>query len=611
MRSEAEILLAIRSDTRGAAEAIQSLKETQKAAVGVSEGFNLAAGAGGAYALTEALKASAKAGIMFNAQLEDTQLGLAGIYRQFRPKEFENLDSALAKSAKTVEQLKKAALDTTATFGDLLTGYQSIAGAAFAAGIPIERQVRLTQMLSQAVSGLGLPSWQLAQEGRALLTGNIDHNAMVARTLGITGEQVTQAKAQGKLYEFLEQRLKGLSEAGARANQTFSGQWSNLQDRLQQMFGTAGEPAFNALKGAFAQISATLARPEVQQGLNNLGAIAAKGINAGAGALANKDAVDSGFNIAGLAGGALAGTALASVLARLLPSATDIGKAIGSTYQIGANALGGLAASGSAAPLNSIAQRFTAGGGAFAGTALGPLLAELSATGGAGAALASLGLLGSAGLLGGTAVLGGGIGYLLSGLVSDKFAGNLGAALGYMSSSDSAALQNGDSGLDVEGRIRRYREGLAAREDKVRVKALEDRTETEHRLKLGTDALEFDYKNKLIGFKDYFAGKYGQLRQDADLRFAPDASGNVDKVGKRRFLEAGYQNLQQMDFAETLRLSGDAFSNLRVKSSYGGGRFAGAGQAYGFANSLPTFQAMLNELKEIRIQLRVNQVALT
>jgi hypothetical protein len=607
MKSEAEILLAIRSDVRGAAQAIESLKATHKAALGVGDGFRAAAGAAGAYGLYQAFEQSAKAAVLFNAKLEDTQLGLAGIYRQFRPKEFTDFEKAMGASSKTVDQLKKAALETTATFEDLLTAYQSIAGAAFSAGIPMEKHIRLTQMLSHAVAGLGLPSWQLPQEGRSILTGTIGPDSTVARALGITNEMVTQARAQGRLMEFLEQRLSGLSEAGSRANRTFSGQLSNLKDRFGQMMGEASAPAFDALKAAFIQIGATLARPEVQQGLNSLGALAAKGIESAGNFLSDPGKVDSaltgGQMLLGVAGGGL----LAKALARILPSASSIGYGIGAAGQIGANTLSGLATTGTAAPLNSIFQRLTAGGGAFGGTGLGALLTQLSATGSAGTTMASIGVGASAGLLGLAAAAGGGLGYLLSPLVSEKFAGNLGAGIGFMSEGERDALHNGDGILDIEGRIRRYREKLAAREKAAEsAKApVEDKAETEHRLRLGRTQMDDDFRNKRVGFEDYFGARYFALQKEADLRFGDD------KVGRRRFLESGSQDLVLMAQQEEQRRAGNVFDRLRVKSDFNSGRFANAGSLYGFANGLPTFKAMLDELRSIRNELRGSRAALT
>ncbi len=604
MKSEAEILLAIRSDVRGAAQAIEALKGTHKAALGVGDGFRVAAGAAGAYGLAQAFEQSAKAAILFNAKLEDTKLGLAGIYRQFQPKQFTDFEKAMGASSKTVDQLKKAALETTATFEDLLTAYQSIAGAAFSAGIPMEKQVRLTQILAQAVAGLGLPSWQLPQEGRSILTGTIGPDSTVARALGITNEMVNQAKAQGRMMEFLEQRLSGLSEAGSRANQTFSGQFSNLKDRFGQMMGEASSPAFEALKGVFVQIGATLARPEVQQGLNNLGLMAANGIRGAGEFMADKESVDNLANVTGALTGLGIGVGGASLLSKILPSARSIGYGLGAAGQIAANTISGLSGIGAAGPLNSLAQRATIGGGALAGTGLGPALTGISATGSAGAALASLGAVGSAGLIGLVAALGGGIGYAASPLVPGGMAKKLAGALGLISAEEMAADEDA---FNVERQIRRYRERLAAREKEAASPSapVEDKAETEHRLRLGRNQMEDDFRNKRIGFEDYFGARYFALQREADLRFGDD------KTGRRRFLESGSQELVQMSQQEEQRRAGNIFDRMRIKSDFGSGRFANAGSLYGFANSMPTFKAMLDELRSIRNELRSSRAVLT
>jgi hypothetical protein len=582
MRSEAEILLAIRSDIRGAAEAIAALKETQKATVGVADGFNLAAGAGGALALTEALKASAKAGIMFNAQLEDTQLGLAGIYRQFRPKEFENLDSALAKSAKTVEQLKKAALETTATFGDLLTGYQSIAGAAFAAGIPIERQVRLTQMLSQAVSGLGLPSWQLAQEGRALLTGNIDHNAMVARTLGITNEQVSKAKAQGRLYEFIEQRLKGLNEAGARANQTFSGQWSNLQDRLQQMFGQAGEPAFNALKGAFVQISEALARPEVQHGLNNLGALASAAIRGVlspgvtgalnyAPGLAGALAFSGAYNLAGRAGAPGGGTTLG-------------GAPFGLAGLRGA--FGGLAVGMAAQFANQITSDIEAALDRMESGAMAPAAIDKTLSGRI-SKLKNLDPIRAS---------------ALQTRLRDAYRLNP-EETKQMNDGVGGSFRMGQVWESVENRrnreIRKILDETKSMESLAKMAGVnigqDDPLESAHKLKLGRDALEFDHSQKLIGLGTYLNAR----RRMLDL----DAAKITDPDERRRFKESGMQEIDQIKFsgerAETLEFGRKIADSMMVRPSSNNGLQWHRGEQDAARGQVPLLRQMVEEIRRL------------
>jgi len=101
------------------------------------------------------------------------------------------------------------------------------------------------------------------------------------------------------------------------------------------------------------------------------------------------------------------------------------------------------------------------------------------------------------------------------------------------------------------------------------------------------------------------------LNRDADTRFRPDLLGNVDQNGKRRFLESGLQEIEQMSMADRLKQSSNIFDRMRIKSDFNSGRFATAGSLYGFANGLPTFKAMLDELKSIRTELRITRASFT
>jgi len=76
-------------------------------------------------------------------------------------------------SASAISLLKAKAMESPATFEQLVSAFQGISGAAAAAKIPLTQQVDLVVLMSQALAGLGIQSEQIMQESRALLTGNI------------------------------------------------------------------------------------------------------------------------------------------------------------------------------------------------------------------------------------------------------------------------------------------------------------------------------------------------------------------------------------------------------------------------------------------------------
>lgn len=236
-------------------------------------------------ALPAAFQAAIDRGVAFNATVESATLGVAAILRQFQPEQFGSVNAALGKSGEVIEQLKGKATETTASFQDLVQAFSANAGAATAAGVPISKQADLLVTLSNAVSGLGISTQQLTQETRALLTGEIDQNAQVARTLGITREQIEQAKAQGQVYEFLTGKLKAFGEAGALAGQTYAGAWSNLGDTIDQVLGSATEPVFEELRRDYLALAEELKKPEVVTALREIGFEVAAVVRTGAGLL--------------------------------------------------------------------------------------------------------------------------------------------------------------------------------------------------------------------------------------------------------------------------------------------------------------------------------------
>jgi len=221
----------------------------------------LAAGAATA-AYGAFLAKGAALGIRFNETLESSRLGIAAVLKTFQPDRFKDFNAAIAEASDAIEVLKVKAKETSASFVDLVSGWQAIAGAASAAGIPIAKQIDLVLRLSQAIGGLGLPGEQFRQEARTLLTGNIDRSAFVAQTLGITREQVLQAREQGRLYEFLTDKLRTFGEAGKLAQTTFTGAFSNLKDVVEQVAGELTKGAFEVLKKGFLDLQGILGSPE-------------------------------------------------------------------------------------------------------------------------------------------------------------------------------------------------------------------------------------------------------------------------------------------------------------------------------------------------------------
>lgn len=200
--------------------------------------------------IPEALMSAARTGMSFNSVLEDSTLAFAGMLRQFEPGKFGNLEAGIKGSKVLIAELRKEAMTTTATFRDLVQATQGLMGPGLSAGIPLEKMAALSAMMARTVSAImpGAPGMQLMQEGRAMLTGNIGPDAQVAKALGITSEQIKAATQQGRLYEFLTEKMRVFNEVADRAAGTLTGLVSNLKDAFDNAMGQAMEVSFERVK---------------------------------------------------------------------------------------------------------------------------------------------------------------------------------------------------------------------------------------------------------------------------------------------------------------------------------------------------------------------------
>lgn len=231
----------------------------------------IAAAIGGAK-IAQTFAGIIKSGVGFNEQLEQAELGIAAVLKQFDSAgKFKTFDDALRASASAIELLKQKAKESPASFSDLVQAFQGTAGAMASAGIPLQKQVDLVVTMSQTLAGLGIRSDQILQETRALITGNINADAQAAKILQITAADIAQAKQKGQLYEFLAGKVASFGEAARRGAGSLATLRSNFGDALEQGAAKAMERLNEALKGMYRNLTDLVESPAFKTLLNIVG----------------------------------------------------------------------------------------------------------------------------------------------------------------------------------------------------------------------------------------------------------------------------------------------------------------------------------------------------
>ncbi|WP_221029895.1 hypothetical protein [Actomonas aquatica] len=225
----------------------------ERGAQQTSQLLNTVATAASGAAVINFFRQGSQAGVEFNATLEQAELGIAAVLKQFdRKGEYQNFDDAITEAGNAIDLLKAKAISSPASFSALVQAFQGTVGPMTAANIQLRDQVDLIVNMSQALAGLGIRDEQILQETRALITGNINADAAAAKILGITAADITAAKQRGELFEFLSSKIAAFAEAGERGAGTLNTLKSNLGDAFEQRTADTATRLTDKLKEFYA-----------------------------------------------------------------------------------------------------------------------------------------------------------------------------------------------------------------------------------------------------------------------------------------------------------------------------------------------------------------------
>lgn len=147
-----------------------------------------------------------------------------------------------------IDDIRKGSLELSGvTSGQLIDGFNIIATQAGNIGLSLKQSSQLTLSFAAALGTLGVPLDQARQEISSILQGQITSDSVVAKSLGITNEQVRLYKQQGTLFEKLTERLQAFRTGNKLAAETVAGYTSNIQEAFEMIALKAGEPLLDPI----------------------------------------------------------------------------------------------------------------------------------------------------------------------------------------------------------------------------------------------------------------------------------------------------------------------------------------------------------------------------
>jgi len=264
LRQTAQTLGSIRLDNLPGIQGLSNALQTANAAVSlVTQSIGVLSSA--LRAVSSGFEAFYGEGLRFARTLENTELSIRTLVANnlLARKSVTDVGEAFrlagAIGADQLQKLKLAAIDTSVSFEDLSRAFQEGLGSGISAGFNPDQIRQLTLQLGQLGAALGMPGYQLPQEIRAILTGQIDRNARVGLSLFNTEEDRKKLQQLLKTdvaqaFAFIQEKLQAVTVGGQLAAKSFDGLLGNAKEAVT-LFATAGSGRlFDGLKQALAQV---------------------------------------------------------------------------------------------------------------------------------------------------------------------------------------------------------------------------------------------------------------------------------------------------------------------------------------------------------------------
>lgn len=150
--------------------------------------------------------------------------------------------------------------------------FNTVASQASIANVSLREAGKLTIDFAAALGTTGMPLDQAAQEIRSIFQGEITSDSEIATFLGLQNDQIKKLIQQGKLYDFLREKLKAFTAGNALAAQTINGIGSNIQDVFEILTREAGKPLIDPIVEQMNRLYTALSenQPQIQAVLGNI-----------------------------------------------------------------------------------------------------------------------------------------------------------------------------------------------------------------------------------------------------------------------------------------------------------------------------------------------------
>ena len=187
-------------------------------------------------------------------------------------------NASLALSLETIKKLNIINLKTIYTMKDMSEMFKSFYSTA-GSNMSLEEAISAMEAIAYAgqVSGASVDSLKMTLDslGAGVAQTQTDFGRFI-NSLGLSTEAMSKAKAEGKLYSLIIEKLGSFERDASRSANTYEASVSNLSNALDELKKKAIEPYFEGIKNAINATSEAISKNQ-EAILESLGVLARLG----------------------------------------------------------------------------------------------------------------------------------------------------------------------------------------------------------------------------------------------------------------------------------------------------------------------------------------------
>lgn len=224
---------------------------------------------------------SVRAGVEFNAEIQNIQNGIAAVLQLTQGSKFLNFDQAKAEAGNYIDTIKAKANDLGIAYTTMLESVQHTQAQLASAGVnDINKAIELTVSLNRAMQAVGTSSTQAARDIGDILQGQAARTlggARLASAMGMSKEGfddwIKGLIQTGELYEGLTEKLGPFQSAAQSASTSFNATVERMKNALLDLESEAAKPIMAPLQSALEQTASLYKTDELKAYARTLGDI--------------------------------------------------------------------------------------------------------------------------------------------------------------------------------------------------------------------------------------------------------------------------------------------------------------------------------------------------